>query len=53
MGRDIEIGEVEAVKTEKRETNRKLARAAETGSGTGLKKDFKNGTDANNLLPIR
>ncbi len=29
---------VEAVKTEKRETNRKLARAAETGSGRGPKK---------------
>ena len=37
---------VEAVKTEKRETNRKLTRAAETGSAKGPKKALNRGIDA-------
>jgi hypothetical protein len=43
---------VEAVKTEKRETNRKLARAAKKGSAKGFKKGSKKGFDAHNLLHI-
>jgi hypothetical protein len=37
---------VESVKTEKRETNRKLTRAAETGSAKGPKKALNRGIDA-------